>query len=538
MQGVRQPTYAGQMSSFHASVRTPDSTKPSHLFAQHTTRIFQPQLTMDLPIDLQNDIMKSPLQQLELQTAKARSQIPNTSPTKPQISLSNDISPTQPQPHAFDQPDDGFDPRDRDSIYSFDSVSTNGRLLDRLGLELEEFDERFDRLSISDFKVLRNLSIQRNPHGSIGGTGSSASLNRLPLYRSKSIFNLHPSVNLNRQNSGKDMPFTVKNVPSNVVQPNRNKSIDSFKASLLSDTGSISSKRSINRKFQPIEVDNNEYDEFNFNSSSDSIENSVHRNRSVSASVISSPQRIMSTKRSVSDYTNTSSNLLADLGPEERTKLSFQLRSTGKHREASYQLQIAASPPFNYPKAMYLYAMSLKLGNGVKQSDKSCLKWLCKCILSSIDLQDSLMDKISLLSTNDLLVMVTNQIKNDTSEIDPIKLNDYYSKLSPNQISKLVKSVKSQSDHLPLAYQELGNFFLNGWSVDKDEFFAIKCLLVSASMGNFNSMIQLGEIWSTKTKNHKKDNYKASAWLRLSEIFGVKTIGNSWIYKEKYLERK
>ena len=40
--------------------------------------------------------------------------------------------------------------------------------------------------------------------------------------------------------------------------------------------------------------------------------------------------------------------------------------------------------------------------------------------------------------------------------------------------------------------------------------------------------------YGVKNPNLIKDLNKAAAWLRLAELLGVKDIGNSWIYKDKY----
>ncbi|EGW30851.1 uncharacterized protein SPAPADRAFT_62753 [Spathaspora passalidarum NRRL Y-27907] len=119
---------------------------------------------------------------------------------------------------------------------------------------------------------------------------------------------------------------------------------------------------------------------------------------------------------------------------------------------------------------------------------------------------------------------------------DPIMLYPIFKSLSKAQITKIIHICKNKLDIASVAYHELGNFLINGWGLDhRDELVGIACLSKAGSMGNIDSMTQLGDIWCNKTKYHKKDLCKAAAWLRLSEIFGITTIGNSWIYKEKYM---
>lgn len=536
----------------------------------------------------ENELIKSPLQQLEFQTAQAKASSNNNSPNPNSSGTMINSEPTSPTPNVGE----------RDSIYSFDSVSTNGRLLDRLGLENEDlFDNddansRFERLSISDING-RNQPYQPQPYQlqnpykyatnkPITADQSQTQLNieRFPSYKTKNIFNLNPNLQRHKSQNSKDpnQMFSVKNVPTNIAYPNRTKSIDSFQADInsitpkssirpeVSDQVELDRQKSV--KLYEFHLHNNnnsdEYDEFNFNtSSSDSVDEKplqysksqklkssgdilkpspdpITRNRSVSSYTSSTkPPHSPIPRRTVSDYTTASSpnGKSVEMNPEARTKLSLQLRGLGKHREASYQLQIAANHPYNDLKAMYMYAMALKFGQGVKQNDKTSLKWLSKCMLANSG-DEAYTNTLNDLPLENLLKLIMIRLKNDTTEIDPFNLYDYYSKMPTNQISKIINTCKSQSDVTLLVYHEFGNYLINGWGAERDELMGMKALGIASSMGNFNSMIALGELWCSKSKVRKKDNHKASAWYRLSEVFGVKSIGNSWIYKEKYLQRK
>ncbi|KAK6456050.1 uncharacterized protein RJT20DRAFT_95998 [Scheffersomyces xylosifermentans] len=246
-----------------------------------------------------------------------------------------------------------------------------------------------------------------------------------------------------------------------------------------------------------------------------------------------------------------SSSSTSNLTPESRTKLAQQLRKIGKHREASYQLQIAANVPNNYPRAMLLYALALRYGNGVKQNDKHSIKWLCKCILihsshASIAANiSSVMEKLNNLQFEELVRLIIKNLDNtinmdpNKNGTDPVELFDVFSTFTTAQKSRIATISKSQADIVAVSYHELGNALYQGWGLEsKDEINGIKCLSKAGSLGYVGAMVALGEIWSTKSKNRKKDLYKAAAWLRLGEIFGVKSMGNSWIYKEKYMPVK
>lgn len=235
-----------------------------------------------------------------------------------------------------------------------------------------------------------------------------------------------------------------------------------------------------------------------------------------------------------------------DMTPEARTKLALQFRNIGKHREALYQLQIAALPPHNFPKAMFLYAMALRFGTGVKQNNRHCIKWLCKCILmfNQPKALADIVDKLNALQPEDLVKLIVKKLAYDLEKdainngLDPYLLHNTMSRLLKTDILKIANTSKNQSDILAVAYFELANAVMNGWGLSaKDESNAISILSKSAAMGYVQAMLQLGELWTTKTKYHKKDMARAAAWLRLLEIFGAKQLGNSWIYKEKYMKK-
>lgn len=280
-----------------------------------------------------------------------------------------------------------------------------------------------------------------------------------------------------------------------------------------------------------------------------------------------------------------------ELDPVSRTVIAMELRALNKHREASYQLQIAANEPHNYPKAMYLYAMALKYGQGVKQNHASAIRWLCKCILigsisssssssssfsddddknddapgSTLSYKAAIVSKLNKLEQQDLSQLIFSNLSNTASTdcyrngTDPESLYHSFKLMNKSQINKINAANKSKSDITAQSYFELGLYLYNCWgnslslssspslsssssssaathaTAKADEQNGIMCLSKAGSMGNIDAMEQLGEIYSTKSKHRKKDLPKAAAWLRCAEIFGVKSIGNSWIYKDKYV---
>lgn len=564
------------------------------------------------------------------------------------------VSPTSPDsplaPHTSQltsEPVNSSYNLDRESIYSFDSVSTNGRLLDRLGFDNDEtYDEEYelakreslisvqstgrllDRLDLEDrpgnrqfpqkFKpisVSNSISKDRLPPVSSPGTLH----NNLAAIRGLSKNGSHSSVS---SNSPRETHVSLKHVPMKVVFQTTNNSVDSFKSDMASinkiRTGSSASLSTLTRPLQhtssssssnssspslthltiqrrssdtlqasgpmPDSPDTlNQFDvEFkdSLDRTSDSpIDTQITQSqlpmrgvmRTPSAPIIRGNNEFIEGRRAISEGSSISitsvngisrtpsatsstqhseSSQNSDLSPESRTRLAQQFRAMGKHREASYQLQIAANAPFNYPPAMLLYAMALRFGHGVKQNDKQSIKWLCRCILvhsthSNLVNVSQVMEKLNLLQPEDLVKLIIRNLDN-TNDKDPqmngtdaIKLFNIFSTFSKAQISRIASISKSQADVVAVSYHELGKTLYHGWGLEnRDEINGIKCISKAGSLGYVNSMVELGEIWCSKSKYHKKDPHKAAAWLRLGEIFGVKSMGNSWIYKDKYMITK
>ncbi|CAG9971423.1 unnamed protein product [Clonostachys byssicola] len=86
---------------------------------------------------------------------------------------------------------------------------------------------------------------------------------------------------------------------------------------------------------------------------------------------------------------------------------------------------------------------------------------------------------------------------------------------------------------LVLAIFELANCFRHGWGINKDPVAAKQYYETAANLGDADAM---NEVAWCYLEGHgcKKDKYAAARYYRMAEKAGNKTIGNSWIWKEKY----
>jgi len=93
----------------------------------------------------------------------------------------------------------------------------------------------------------------------------------------------------------------------------------------------------------------------------------------------------------------------------------------------------------------------------------------------------------------------------------------------------------SAKGELVLAIFELGNCFRYGWGVDIDPQAAKEYYLTAANLGDSDAQNEVA--WCLlEGFGCKKDKKKAAHFYRMAEKQGNKTLGNSWIYKDKYMD--
>ncbi|OQD88639.1 hypothetical protein PENANT_c003G06740 [Penicillium antarcticum] len=96
-----------------------------------------------------------------------------------------------------------------------------------------------------------------------------------------------------------------------------------------------------------------------------------------------------------------------------------------------------------------------------------------------------------------------------------------------------VKKGGSAKGELVLAMFELANCFRNGWGLEKDPAAARQYYETAANLGDADAMNEVAWCY-LEGFGGKKDKFKAAKYLRLAEEMAGPTVGNSWIWKEKY----
>lgn len=467
---------------------------------------------------------------------------------------------------------------DNESIYSFDSVSTSGRLLDRLDLSPDDYnDDTWLRRRESIFliqgagRLLDRLGLEESaselgtpPSVQHSNSLSSARYTRLIPIRANSTLGmerLRSSSKISFRVDSQSCKFPLKSAPVGAVCRPMNNSFDSIHG----DIASASPTSTLSLVSLDSETCGNNP---KHSSSHDALECSTPDQTSLYVSKVE-PQALprpgltetYQKQRSASGHSVSSTNsvssfdcaqiifnptLMFDPKVEANLRKAIVLRIEDSHREASYQLQVLASAPINYPKAMYLYAKALQNGQGVKLNYLQSIRWLCRCILvcymlefqppSDMSALNIYANKLAEIKPERLISIIIHYISGD--ENDPFQLFDYFKSLNPTILSKLTSLNSKDNNLVGSTFYTLGNALLLGQGVSKDEEKARTFYAKAASVAYGDAMVTLGELWADKSKSFKKDLHLAAAWLRLGELFGKQDMGNSWIYKDKYMERR
>ncbi|KAI5786401.1 hypothetical protein DFH27DRAFT_615187 [Peziza echinospora] len=182
------------------------------------------------------------------------------------------------------------------------------------------------------------------------------------------------------------------------------------------------------------------------------------------------------------------------LTPEEHVNLGIECHEKGSLQQSSYHLRCAANA--GHPTGMLLYALSLRHGWGMKANPKEAIDWLKKVIhLAGEDINNSDMDASTM---------------------------DFFEK-------------KGRKAQFALSVYELGMCHLNGWGTDVDKAYALKCFEIAGKWGDADALSEAGYCYYHGVGT-KKDLKKSARYYRMAESKGVNMVGNSWIWKEKYLD--
>ncbi|KAK9478877.1 hypothetical protein V1514DRAFT_48204 [Lipomyces japonicus] len=196
-----------------------------------------------------------------------------------------------------------------------------------------------------------------------------------------------------------------------------------------------------------------------------------------------------------------------DMTAEQHVSIGIKLHEDGNLNQSSYHLRKAAEG--GNVCGMIFFGLALRHGWGIKINTFEAVHWFREAAkrLSNGRLGLHISDSIPGAAQND----------------------DFLNGLN------LTSESKTQ---LGLTMYELGISYLNAWGTSKDEMMALACFEVGAKLGDGDAMYEAGKLWCHNGPGRKKDMFKAAALYRSAADNGVTSIGNSWIYKEKYITKE
>ncbi|ODQ56516.1 hypothetical protein SAICODRAFT_51297, partial [Saitoella complicata NRRL Y-17804] len=103
-------------------------------------------------------------------------------------------------------------------------------------------------------------------------------------------------------------------------------------------------------------------------------------------------------------------------------------------------------------------------------------------------------------------------------------------------IEEYAKRAGMKSDgksELSMAFFEMGVSYQRGWGTKKDLIKAKEYFELAAGLGDTDAMLETGKCYDLGIGT-KKDRYISAQWYRAAEKKGVKVLGNTWIWKDKY----
>jgi TPR repeat protein len=112
-----------------------------------------------------------------------------------------------------------------------------------------------------------------------------------------------------------------------------------------------------------------------------------------------------------------------------------------------------------------------------------------------------------------------------------LELNSDADPSVPAKSRELQKAYRAQ---FALSVYELGVSHLNGWGIEQDKTLALRCFETAGRWGDVDALAEAGYCYAEGV-GCKKDLKKAAKFYREAESKGMSMVGNSWIYKDKYM---
>jgi TPR repeat protein len=174
--------------------------------------------------------------------------------------------------------------------------------------------------------------------------------------------------------------------------------------------------------------------------------------------------------------------------------MGLELHEAGELLKSTYHLRLAARA--GLPEAMFWYGLACRHGWGMRVNQSEALQWLRRAVDSG-------------------------QLEVADDEAQP-------------GTTDLTKKKQHRAQYAVAIY-ELGKCYGNGWGAPQDKSLALRCYEIAGNWGDADALVEAGYCYAEGV-GCKKNMKKAAKFYRAAEAKGVSMVGNSWIYKEKYMD--
>jgi TPR repeat protein len=187
----------------------------------------------------------------------------------------------------------------------------------------------------------------------------------------------------------------------------------------------------------------------------------------------------------------------AEITAQEHCDIGLELHEAGELLKSTYHLRLAARS--GLPEAMFWYGLACRHGWGMRENKAEALQWLRRAV--------------------------------DSGQLEVAEDEAYCQHGQPTDQFKK----KQHRAQYAVAIYELGKCYMNGWGAAQDKPLALRCYEIAGNWGDADALVEAGYCYA-EAVGCKKDMKKAARMYRAAEAKGVSMVGNSWIYKDKYMD--
>ncbi|CAI6272040.1 unnamed protein product [Periconia digitata] len=181
------------------------------------------------------------------------------------------------------------------------------------------------------------------------------------------------------------------------------------------------------------------------------------------------------------------------LSPQQHCDRGIEFHEAGAFMKSTYHFRLAARA--GHPEAMFWYGLACRHGWGMRENKTEAFNWLRKAVDSG---------------------------HLEVAEDEQVPSTDFQRK-------------KQHKAQYAVAIYELGKCYMNGWGAKQDKSLALRCYEIAGNWGDADALVEAGYSY-VEGVGCRKDMKKAAKFYRAAEAKGVSMVGNSWIYKDKYMD--